>query len=81
MNDNLVVVPVEIENQFLWCIFEKATDQVINHFFFEEDAHDYVEFVNEGGAFAGFTPTFMTNALTFDDKPDINLAFESEARP
>lgn len=80
MKDNLIVVPVEINEQFLWCVFEKATDQVINHFFFEEDAHEYVEFVNDGGAFAGFTPAFMTNVVEFDDKPDLNLAFEVETR-
>lgn len=81
MKDNFVVVPVEIDNQFLWCVFEKSTDQVINHFFFEEDAHEYLKFVNDGGAFAGYTPAFMTNVLEFVEKPDLNLAFEAEARP
>lgn len=76
MKDNFVVVPVEMNDQFLWCVFEKATEQVINFFFFEDDAQDYIEFVNDGGAFAGFTPSFIMNAISFEEKNDINADFE-----
>lgn len=73
--DNLVCVPVEHEGEFLWCVFEKATDQVINSFYFEEDAHNYIHFVNEGGAFAGWTPAFIMNEFETKSEDDINEEF------
>lgn len=59
----------------LWCVYENATQQVIDTFIFEEDAQEFMEFLKSGGGFAGFTPRFV---LTKVPKPDINEAFLSE---
>lgn len=70
---NIVVVPVEYEDQFIWCVFEHATEQVIKGFFFEDDAQEYANFCRKGGAFDGFTPAFMTVEVPLKD--NINTAF------
>lgn len=75
--ENIVVVPVKYEDQFLWCVFERATDQVINSFFFEDDALEYARFVRQGGGFAGFTPTFMTNSVNLNQDINTEFAFRS----
>jgi len=56
-------VPVEYNGEFLWCIFEYATDQVINHFYFEDDANNYLKFLQRGGCFDSFTPTFIIQKI------------------
>ena len=75
--DDFLVVPVEHEGEFLWCVFEKATEQVVNSFYFEEEANDYAKFLANGGAFAGFTPSFILNEFETNRNPDINTGFES----
>jgi hypothetical protein len=57
-----------------WAIHETLTDQVIAAFFFEDDAIDYMEWLEDGGAFAGFTPSFMIQSVA---SGDINDAFEA----
>lgn len=57
-----------------WCIHETLTEQVIAAFFFEDDAKDYMEWLEDGGAFAGFTPSFMIQSVA---SGDINEAFEA----
>ena len=47
------------ENNLFWQVHEKATDQIVAMTFFEEDAREYMDFLEGGGAFAGFTPSFM----------------------
>jgi hypothetical protein len=65
----------EIEDDGVyWLIHEDATDQVVAAFFFEEDAKEYMEWMETGGAFAGFTPTFMVRSVAFGD---IDSAFEA----
>jgi len=50
----------EINNdEVLWLVFEEATAQVVAEFWFEDDAQEYCEFLENGGAFSGFTPTFV----------------------
>lgn len=73
MKNRYSKVLVEYENQFHWCVFEHSTEQVIASFFFEDDAEDYLEFLEDGGAFDGFTPAFM---LVEARKPDVNAKFE-----
>ena len=58
----------------LWHVYEKATEQIVNSFLFEEDAVEYTEFVERGGAFAGFTPAFITKAVP-SATLDVNDAF------
>ena len=75
--DNFICVPVEYEGEFLWCVYEAATDQVIESFYFEDEALDYIEFVSSGGAFSGWTPTFMLAEFQTQSETDINEAFNS----
>lgn len=75
--DNFTVVPVEYEGEFLWCVYEKSTDQVIESFYFEDEAQDYMKFCANGGAFAGWTPSFMLVEFETRAKTDINEAFNS----
>jgi hypothetical protein len=43
------------------CVYETETDQAFDVFYFLEDAQACLEFLNAGGAFDGFTPTFILN--------------------
>ena len=47
------------DDQLYWRVYEKASDQVVAEFFFEEDAMHLCQFLEKGGGFAGFTPSFM----------------------
>lgn len=76
--DNLLCIPVEYEGEFLWCVYEKATEQVIESFYFEDEAQNYIEFVNKGGAFAGWTPPFILTEVRKQSKDDVNQAFNHE---
>lgn len=64
------------EDFLLWKVREIATDQVIADFVFEEDAQEYMDFLEDGGAFAGFTPAFMTRKTPVN--MNINDAFAAE---
>lgn len=57
------VVFVEHNNEFLWCVYEHATELVVNDFYFEDEARQYIKFLNRGGAFAGWTPSFFTEKI------------------
>mgnify|MGYP006272959241 CR=1 FL=1 len=59
----------------LWHVFENTTQQVISTFIFEDDAQEYCRFLEKGGAFAGFTPSFV---LKKTHSIDINDAFAAE---
>ena len=74
-SNNLVCVPVEHNSEFLWCVFEKSTDQVIKSFYFEEEAVEYIRFVQSGGAFTGYTPAFILTEFSTKSKVDINEEF------
>lgn len=64
------------ENDYLlWHVFEHATQQVIQSFFFEEDAQEMMKFFESGGGFCGHTPSFI---LTKPPVNDINEAFSIE---
>lgn len=76
--DNYVCVPVEHENEYLWCVFENNTEQVINSFYFEDEAKEYIKFLNDGGAFNGWTPAFVLNEITIQSEEDINKEFNSK---
>lgn len=75
---NYIVNPVHTEDDdFVWCVIETPTDQIIKVFYFEEDASGYCEFLNEGGAFAGFTPTFILQEVVVQNDLDYNQKFEA----
>jgi hypothetical protein len=65
------------EDDFYYSVVEKNTDQVIISYFFEDDAKDYCKFLNNGGAFDGFTPAFMM--IPIDMLADLNQKFSKIA--
>ena len=68
--------PVFNDNdELLWRVFEISSQQYVAEFFFEEDAQELCEFLQRGGGFAGFTPSFM---LRKSYAKDINQAFSME---
>lgn len=42
-----------------WAVIEKQTDQEVRMFPQKKNAIEYLNFLNGGGAFDGFTPSFM----------------------
>lgn len=75
-NDKFTSVKVEDAGETLYCVFEFATDQVVNHFVNQKDASKYIKFLKNGGAFNGFTPTFITTSVKDYIKRNPNLEFE-----
>lgn len=69
------VMKHEETNEFFHAVIETATHQVIDYFFFEDDCHEYLKFLNKGGAFDGFTPAFMLNKVE-PPEVDINSQFD-----
>jgi hypothetical protein len=63
------------DDYLLWHVYETATEQIIDSFFFEEDAARTAWEMEKGKAFAGFTPAFMLRKTPF---VNINEAFEAE---
>lgn len=57
----------------VWLVEEESTNQIIDTFWFEDDAIEYCRFLENGGAFAGFTPSFV---LKKTQMIDTNQAFE-----
>lgn len=63
--NNYRVMPLAVKDDFIWCVMENKTDQLIKAFAFEEEAEEYSEFLDGGGAFDGFTPTFVLREVVF----------------
>ena len=55
---------VNYENTNYFCVYENSTEQVIDFFYFEEDAIKCMNFLNNDGAFAGFTPSFVLRKVS-----------------
>lgn len=72
LNSNLACVKIDYNGKSLYCVYEMATDQVVNHFKSEREAQKYIEFLEDGGAFAGFTPAFIMREF---GKVDIDQQF------
>jgi hypothetical protein len=49
----------------------------VDSFYFEEDAIDMAKFMNRGGAFDGFTPSFMTIPIKVKNE-NLNEVFAQE---
>lgn len=64
---------VNFEGDFMWELIERESEQVIGYYFFEEDAEAAARFMDTGGAFSGWTPTFILQEVA--NKRDINLEF------
>jgi hypothetical protein len=67
------VMPFKNKNDYLWAVFELATEQVIETFFFEEDATALAKTLDRGHGFAGWTPAFLLTKVAV--KEDINQRF------
>lgn len=62
-------------DELLWLVYEQTSDQVVAEFFFEEDAAELCKFLENGGGFAGFTPSFILQRVPVQD---INQNFQAE---
>jgi hypothetical protein len=71
------VVTSHVTDDSVWGVYENTTNQLIDTFFFEEDAFDLAEFMENGGAFDGFTPAFLVAKVQLP-KEDINQSFMRE---
>jgi hypothetical protein len=54
---------------------ETSSDQLIRAFEFEDEAEEYCDFLNGGGAFDGWTPPFILQEVVFPQ--DLNREFSS----
>ena len=61
--------------ELLWIVHEITSDQIVAQFFFEEDAEELCKFLEKGGGFAGFTPSFILQRVP---TLDINQNFQAE---
>lgn len=68
------VIVSHVVDDYVWNVYEHATEQIIDTFFFEEDALEFAEFLEDGGAFDGFTPAFLVNKVQLP-KENVNQAF------
>lgn len=62
-------------DELMWLVFEEATSQVVADFWFEDDAQEFCEFLENGGGFSGFTPSFILRKTNIGN---INDAFAME---
>ena len=67
------VVPFKNNNDYLWAVFELPTEQVIDTFYFEEDANALAKTLDRGHGFAGWTPAFLLTKVVV--KENINQRF------
>jgi hypothetical protein len=59
-----------------WHVFETTTAQIVGKFQSEKDSIDYRKFLMLGGAFDGYTPSFILNHMV-KKLPDINSELET----
>lgn len=64
---------VDFDTNTFYCVYENATEQVYDFFLFENEAKTCKTFLDMGGSFDGFTPTFMLRKVTLST--DINSMF------
>lgn len=66
------------DGDFFFCVYEEATEQAIDFFFFRDDAKKVSKFMESGGAFAGFTPSFVLRKVQVPNT-DLNQKFDAIA--
>lgn len=77
MKEKYEIAVVEDDNDFFFCVYEKATEQAIDFFLFKDDADARKKFLERGGAFDGFTPSFILKEVSLPKTPsEINRNFE-----
>lgn len=67
------VTPFKDNHDYMWAVFELATEQVIETFYFEDDANAFAKRLERGHGFAGWTPSFMLTKVAVDE--NINQKF------
>lgn len=73
---NYYVLPVETEEKdFIWCVMERATNEMIEAYLFKDDAFEYASFLESGGGFDGWTPTFILQEVAVSK--DMNQEFKA----
>ena len=75
MKNYIVFHEFDNDDCLIWNVYEKLTEQIIDSFWFEDDAVEYATFLEKGGGFAGFTPSFVIKKT---HSYDINDAFTAE---
>jgi hypothetical protein len=70
---NYDVMPLKENGDYMWAVFEFATEQVIETFFFEEDAVRMAKQLESGAGFSGWTPSFLLTKVVI--KENINQKF------
>ena len=63
------------DSEVIYVVIEAATGLEIDTFWFDIDAEKYEEFLEQGGAFAGYTPAFVLRKVVISK--DINEEFSS----
>lgn len=79
MNKNYSLHMVKSDDgEIFHCVFEEQTQQAIDFFYFLDDAVETVNFLENGGAFDGFTPGFMLQEINIpiDTNEKIKQIFE-----
>ena len=61
MADKFTIHTVEDSGEYYHCVYESQTNQLIDYFFFEDDAKEEILKLEKGVGFDGFTPSFMLN--------------------
>lgn len=54
------------EGNLFHCVYEVETEQAFDFFYFLDDAEECLRFLNDGGAFDGFTPSFILLDFSYD---------------
>lgn len=64
------------EGNLFHCVYEVATEQPFDFFYFLDDARRCLNFLENGGAFDGFTPSFVLNVFSVPrTNENINASF------
>ena len=74
MKYRITITQISVDD-FRWNVFETETERVVETHFFEEDAVARAKFMENGGAFSGFTPSFMLNSVLIPSK-SVNDTFK-----
>jgi len=74
--NNYHIVPLKTEDfDFIWCVIETSSRQLIKAYEFEDESEEYCKFLNKGGAFDGWTPSFILQEVVMQS--DVNQEFKS----
>lgn len=62
------------DEDVVWLVEENSTGQIVGEFWFEDEAEELAKFLERGGGFNGFTPSFVLRKTSVN----INEAFAAE---